>query len=101
MTTDNQSVIVTGAASGMGLAMTIALLTHGHDVTAADRNGPALAELAKRAANLRGKINPVTADLTQPDSFAHITASALVRFGRIDALVNNAGIGQADRKSVV
>ena len=95
MSTDNQSVIVTGAASGMGLAMTIALLTNGHDVTAADRNGAALAELAKRVANLRGKINPVTADLTQPDSFAHITASALVTFGRIDALVNNAGIGQA------
>lgn len=95
MASDNQSVIVTGAASGMGLSMTLALLTNGHDVTAADRNGPALVALAKRAANLRGKINTVVADLTQPDSFAHITASALVKFGRIDALVNNAGIGQA------
>ena len=54
MATDNQAVIVTGAASGMGLAMTIALLTSGHDVTAVDRNGAALAELARRAANLRG-----------------------------------------------
>ncbi len=63
MATDNQAVIVTGAASGMGLAMTIALLTSGHDVTAVDRNGPALAELAKRAANLRGKVKPDTAEL--------------------------------------
>ena len=95
MSQDNQSVIVTGAASGMGLAMTVALLTNGDDVTAVDRNAAALAELAKRAANLRGKVNIVAADLTQPDSFAHIAGSALVTFGRIDALVNNAGIGQA------
>lgn len=99
MTANNKSVIVTGAASGMGLAMTIALLTSGHDVTAVDRNGPALAELAKRAANLRGTINPVTADLAHPDSFAHIAGSALIKFGRIDVLVNNAGIGQAAIRS--
>ena len=95
MASDNLSVIVTGAASGMGLAMATALLTAGHDVTATDRNAPALAELAKRAANLRGKVNPVAADLTAQDTPAHVTAMALTRFGRIDALVNNAGIGQA------
>jgi NAD(P)-dependent dehydrogenase (short-subunit alcohol dehydrogenase family) len=95
MATDTKAVIVTGAASGIGLAMTLALLTAGHDVTAVDRNGAALAELAKRAAPLPGTANPVTADLAQPDSFAHVTGSALIKFGRIDVLVNNAGIGQA------
>jgi NAD(P)-dependent dehydrogenase (short-subunit alcohol dehydrogenase family) len=95
MATDNKAVIVTGAASGIGLAMTIALLTAGHDVTAVDRNGAALVELTKRAANLRGTVNTVTADLAKPDSFAHVTGAALIRFGRIDVLVNNAGIGQA------
>ena len=95
MATDNQSIIVTGAASGMGLSMTLGLLTAGHDVTATDRDSAGLAELAKRAANLRGTVNTVTADLTQPDSFGHIAGSALIRFGRIDALINNAGIGQA------
>ena len=99
MASDNLAVIVTGAASGMGLAMTVALLTAGHDVTAVDRNGAALTELAKRAANIPGSINPVTADLAQADSFAHVTGSALIRFGRIDALVNNAGIGQASIRS--
>jgi len=99
MATDNKAVIVTGAASGMGLSMTMGLLTAGHDVTAVDRNAAGLAELAKRAANLRGSVNLVTADLAQPDSFAHVTGSALIRFGRIDALVNNAGIGQASIRS--
>jgi len=91
----NKAVIVTGAASGIGLAMTIGLLTAGHDVTAVDRNASALETLAGKAAGLKGTIQTVTADLAQPDSFAHITASALIKFGRIDALVNNAGIGQA------
>src|ERR1700682_2194047 len=91
---NNKAVIVTGAASGMGLAMTVALLTSGHDVTAVDRNGTGLADLAKRAANLRGRVHTVTADLAQPDSFAHIAGSTLIKFGRIDALVNKAGIGQ-------
>jgi len=95
MSTDNKSVIVTGAASGIGLAMTIALLTAGHDVTAADRNASGLEALVKRAANLPGQVNSVAADLAQPDSFAHIAGSALIRFGRIDVLVNCAGIGQA------
>src|ERR1700682_3863203 len=85
---NNKSVIVTGAASGMGLAMTMALLTAGHDVTAVDRNGAALEGLAERAPNLRGRVNVVTADLAQPDSFAHVTGSALIKFGRIDVLVN-------------
>ena len=46
----------------------------------------------------------VTADLAHPDSFAHVTGAALIKYGRIDALVNNAGIGQAsvrnDRKPI-
>src|ERR1700674_2775339 len=95
MTSKNISVIVTGAASGIGLAMTMGLMKAGHDVTAVDRNADAVAELAKQAAGLKGNVHTVTADLTQPDSFAHVTGAALIKFGRIDALVNNAGIGQA------
>ena len=55
----------------------------------------ALAELEKQAAGLKGSVQTVTADLAQPDSFAHVTGAALIKYGRIDALVNNAGIGQA------
>ncbi len=95
MSTHDKAVIVTGAANGIGLAMTIGLLTAGHNVTAVDRNAAALAALATRGASLKGTVQTVMADLTHPDSFAHIVATALVKFGRIDALVNNAGIGQA------
>lgn len=95
MAATNKSVIVTGAASGIGLAMTMGLITAGHDVTAVDRNASTLADLAKSAAGLKGSVETVTADLAHPDSFAHITATTLIKYGRIDGLVNNAGIGQA------
>jgi len=95
MASDNKAVIVTGAASGIGLAMTMGLIEAGHDVTAVDRNAAALAELGKQAAGSKGSVQTVTADLAHPDSFAHVTGAALIKYGRIDALVNNAGIGQA------
>jgi NAD(P)-dependent dehydrogenase (short-subunit alcohol dehydrogenase family) len=54
MASANKAVIVTGAASGIGLAMTMGLITAGHDVTAVDRNAAALVELGKEAARLNG-----------------------------------------------
>ena len=95
MASDSKAVIVTGAASGIGLTMTMGLVEAGHHVIATDRNGAALGEIAAKAKGGKGKLLTVTADLEQPDSFAHIAATALVELGRIDALVNNAGIGQA------
>src|ERR1700674_125856 len=100
MAAANKAVIVTGAASGIGLAMTMGLIAAGHDVTAVDRNAAGLMELGKQAARLNGgSVQTVTADLALPDSFAHVTGAALIRYGRIDALVNNAGIGQASVRS--
>src|SRR5262245_28076767 len=95
MVAKNIAVIVTGAASGIGLAMTMGLLKAGHDVTAVDRNAAGLADLARRAQGLAGRVETVTADLVHADSVVQVTGAALIRHGRIDALVNNAGIGQA------
>src|SRR5262245_21944034 len=104
MVAKNKAVIVTGAASGIGLAMTMGLLDAGHDVIAVDRNGAGLAELARQAHGLKGSVETVTADLVHADSVVQVTGAALIRYGRIDALVNNAGIGQAsvrrDRKPI-
>jgi len=99
MAAENRVVIVTGAASGIGLAMTVGLLEAGHDVTAVDRNAKGLAELQRQAQGLRGSVQTVTADLAHPDSFTQVTGAALSTYGRIDALVNNAGIGQASVRS--
>jgi NAD(P)-dependent dehydrogenase (short-subunit alcohol dehydrogenase family) len=88
MPTSRKSAIVTGAASGMGRAMALGLSEAGFDVVAVDRNAAALGTLP-------GPIRPVAADLAQPDSFVRVVAETIAAFGRIDVLINNAGIGQA------
>ncbi|HEY4044372.1 MAG TPA: SDR family oxidoreductase [Rhodopila sp.] len=85
---DKKAAIVTGAASGMGRAMALALSQIGFDVAAVDRNAAALDTLP-------APIRPVPADLSQADSFETIVSAVLSAFGRIDVLINNAGIGQA------
>jgi len=94
MAAERKAAIVTGAASGLGRAMALGLLGSGMDVVAVDRNAAALAGLPS-AAGTPGSVLTLAVDLTQPDSFDRIAASTLERLGRIDVLVNNAGIGQA------
>jgi len=85
-------IVVTGAASGIGRA--IARLAVDEGATAlvlTDRDGPGC---DATAAELRGapEVVTVTADLADPDAPGAITAAAIARFGRIDGLVNAAGL---------
>jgi len=95
MASERKVAIVTGAASGLGRAMALGLVESGMDVVAVDRNATALAALAPVAAGKPGSLLSLPADLAQPDSFEWIVAAAVDKLGRIDVLVNNAGIGQA------
>jgi NAD(P)-dependent dehydrogenase (short-subunit alcohol dehydrogenase family) len=83
-----QTAIVTGAASGMGRVMAIALSEQGFNVVAVDRNAAGLATLP-------APIMPLTADLADPASFGRIAGETVSAFGGIDVLINNAGIGQS------
>jgi NAD(P)-dependent dehydrogenase (short-subunit alcohol dehydrogenase family) len=65
------------------------------DVVAVDRNTAMLATLASALSGTAGSVLPMAADLAQPEAFDRIVTATLERFGRIDVLVNNAGIGQA------
>jgi hypothetical protein len=60
-----------------------------------------LTQLAKQAVGLKESVATVTADLAQADRFARVTGAALIKFGRIDALVNNAGVGQGSVRNIV
>ena len=94
--TENQRVaIVTGAAGGIGRAMTRALLAAGIRVAGVDRDREPLEALAASARE-QGKaaeLLTIAADLTDDSAVDAITKATRVKFGRIDILVNNAGIG--------
>src|SRR6266571_5377352 len=87
--------IVTGAAGGIGRAMTSGLLAAGIRVAGVDRDREPLEALAA-AAREHGKaaeLLTIQTDLTNDSAADEITRATRARFGRIDILVNNAGIG--------
>ena len=94
--TDTQRVaIVTGAAGGIGRAMTQGLLAAGTRVAGVDRDREPLEALAASARE-QGKsadLLTIQADLTSDSATEEISRTTRDRFGRIDILVNNAGIG--------
>ena len=94
MASERTTAIVTGAASGIGRAMTLGLLGAGIDVTAVDREAAWLDELKAAAAGAPGQLKALQADLSEPSSFERIVRAVLGSAGRIDILINNAGIGQ-------
>lgn len=80
---------VTGGASGIGLGIADALAARGLQVTIADINGKALAEvLAARGDNFRG----VELDVRDRDAWKRAREEAEAAFGSVDVLINNAGI---------
>src|ERR1041385_7905482 len=87
-------VLLTGAAGGIGRIMTNALLADGHRVVAVDRSAALLGRL-KTACNAGDKLYPVLAQLHTDRGCAAAVAAACDRFGTVDALINNAGIGMS------
>jgi len=78
-------VIVTGASEGIGLACAQALLERGAQV----------AGIARNEANLRrtNGLFPLPGDLTEPGFAARAVQQTIAHFGRVDMLINNAGVG--------
>ncbi|TDB71535.1 SDR family NAD(P)-dependent oxidoreductase [Micromonospora sp. KC723] len=84
-------VLVTGAGTGIGRATARAFADAGARVLAVGRRAAPLAETAAG----HPLIAPVTADVTDPDAPDRLVRTALDRFGRLDVLVNNAGVAGA------
>lgn len=87
--------LVTGASSGLGVAIATALAEAGSDVVVGARRVDRLADTvaAIEATGRRGMA--VATDVSNPDDCTAMVEAAMAEFGRVDVLVNNAGIGTA------
>jgi NAD(P)-dependent dehydrogenase (short-subunit alcohol dehydrogenase family) len=88
---DGKIALVTGAGSGIGRAVSLALQAAGYSVVLAGRRGKELQSTAAMASPSGGTMLPVPADVSDPASVKALFASAQAAFGRLDVLFNNAG----------
>ena len=86
-------VIITGASSGIGAATARRLAREGMHLTLAARRVDKLKQVAEDVTSLGGEVLSVQADVRDRDDIKHIMDATLERWGRIDVLLNNAGVG--------
>jgi 3-oxoacyl-[acyl-carrier protein] reductase len=84
--------IVTGGARGIGHAAAVVLARDGYDIVLADLDATAATEAAQRLTTNERTAIGVQTDVSRRDSVDAMVATVLDQFGRIDVLVNNAGI---------
>jgi len=94
---DDRVAVVTGAASGIGREIALGLADAGATVVLADLNGAGAEEVAAEIAAADGRATAVAADVSEPSQARAMVDAALGRCGRLDALVNCAGIGGRGR----
>jgi NAD(P)-dependent dehydrogenase (short-subunit alcohol dehydrogenase family) len=92
---DGRVAIVTGASSGLGVAFAQALGEAGADVVLGARRTDKLAETRTLVESTGRRALAVATDVSDPESCQALVDAAMAEFGRVDVLVNNAGVGTA------
>ncbi|UOR07367.1 SDR family oxidoreductase [Hymenobacter aerilatus] len=87
-----QTVVITGASSGIGLVTARMAAKRGARLVVAARNTEALEQLAEEIRSQGGQAIAVTADVGQEEDVARIASEAIAAFGSFDTWVNNAGV---------
>ncbi len=92
---DDKVVVVTGASSGLGVAFAQAFAEAGADVVLGARRVDRLPETCKLVEAAGRRYVAVQTDVTDPDQCTALVAAGVEQLGRVDVLVNNAGLGWA------
>lgn len=86
--------VITGASRGIGEATAVTLAQAGASVVATARSADELAGVVERIHRFGGEALAVEADLTREQDVERLKRAALEQFGRVDILINNAGVGK-------
>jgi NAD(P)-dependent dehydrogenase (short-subunit alcohol dehydrogenase family) len=89
----NRAAIVTGGSSGIGLAIAHMLGQEGHALTVAARRPDKLAAAAEELRGAGFDVHEVAGNMADEETIKGVVAAHEERFGRLDVLVNNAGVG--------
>ena len=92
MRLEGKSIVVTGASSGMGKEIVRRFAKEGANIIAVARRKERLEELAESLKDYPGKVIPFTGDVSRQEDNEAAIEAAVKEFGKLDVLVNNAGI---------
>lgn len=88
-----KTYVITGASSGFGRGVALALASMKANVVLAARRTDVLNEVAAQATAAGGNALVVTTDVSRPDDMQRLMDAALARYGRVDVWINNAAVG--------
>lgn len=92
MKLQDKTIIVTGASKGLGVSMAEECAREGAQVVITARSSAELETVTDRIRGGGGRVEPVVADMARPEHLEALVARTLEVFGRIDGLINNAGV---------
>ncbi|HWD95490.1 MAG TPA: SDR family oxidoreductase [Acidimicrobiales bacterium] len=92
---DGRVAVITGAASGLGAGFALALAGAGARVVLGGRRLERLNEVKERIVDAGGDAVAIQTDVTEPVSCSNLVGAAMSHYGRVDVLVNSAGVGAA------
>jgi NAD(P)-dependent dehydrogenase (short-subunit alcohol dehydrogenase family) len=91
---EDKIALVTGGGAGIGRAIALTFAREGAQVVVADRDGEAAGATAEDITKSNGGALPETVDVTDTEAVKVLMGRLSDRFGRLDVLINNAGIGE-------
>ncbi|MCY3801221.1 MAG: SDR family NAD(P)-dependent oxidoreductase [Chloroflexi bacterium] len=97
---EDRVVVVTGASRGLGEAIALACAQAGASVALAARTTKAILDLANKINSAGGRAIAITTDMTDRKQCRSLVGAAVREFGRLDVMINNAGIPLAGKPSL-